>query len=1783
MLLLLAMLASVGATENLQLVFARARAGDTITIDPGIYSGTQNCSAVLSVPNVSVVGFGATWVCPKHLSILADGCTIRGMTFMNGTSGCVSVAGTGNSFLDATFVNCITPTNGGALNIQGKTTLLNNVTAVGSNALGNGGAVYAIGAVTVSSSTFSNNSAGGAGGALWMRAGVSSITGRSSMRYNKAGTNGGAVFMQDTWLRLGDDLVCEANTAANLGGCVSTTLANLSISGRAQFKGNVALQGGGVSNGGTGFYLVVENQVVFTQNSAQTGGAISARNILMRGSVLVENNSGITGAGVSNLVRGVSTITGQCIFRNNRGYSMVQLGLVAKSMGAAVYVSTLTSMYIGGSVLFDSNSADVGGAAVAITGASFRVDEDVVFRNNTATQGGAMYMTGGGSLTAPTFTTLTVTGRARIYGNRAEEGAGIYAVLTTTTIDGDVQVLENNASSTGGGVYFLQSKGTVTGRVQIRNNSALARGGGIMASSALWNGLLVLTTTSNISGNVVLSGNRAVGQGLDGDGGALASENSNLVLEGSVLIENNTAQFTGGGLVSVNAGGALIRGGVVIRGNAAQTGGGILALNAQVLVSCCVRFSNNSARMDGGAMAIQGTSVVSVVKTLVDCNLAARNGGGVFAVDGSAVQLTGGLVSGNRALSGGGLYAGGSAIINATAVVSNNWAQSGGGAAIVDSSSLWLSGSHMVNNSAASDGGGVYSLATLTMDGSSSIRAGSATRGGGVFCNGATSTLSGRIEGNQATSNGGGVFMFGAVTLGGMVRGNAAVGLGGGIFASGADARLGLVHDGSVLVENNTATSGGGLYIEEAASMTVSSEGCTCSGRGNGKCDVACLTRGCNWDDGECAAQLSAPAGQCNLDTCPLRALQDGSLSGGCYDSCLTASCDWSRLLCTPQRAQLATCPLFDLATLVSEKGYFAITAGGARRCATSECAMSPDGNPGATLGGAVSAWALDTSKAWLYVLNTTELEAISTTATLEMWVRGWVPGSPIVSSPNVDVVMQASGTLALRLPNCTELWTFAAPVGWFHLAVVIGNTSIGVFVNGLAASHSGAVCPEAALLTGSVKDQIGFVLYSKSLVQQSGLAVGRYLNGSGGGGVLLDGLRIWDRALMPAELMSGKCDQAVVCYEYGNTSVALDHGKGEATPGFVVAGLQCTLGDEGGQGWCVGPRPDLPSTGLAYDGASMAALGRKVAPMDFVAKQALFPGCAEAPIHFRANRASYGGAIYQAGCNSGLDGHGVCFLSGMSLDSGAMIVTFEGNYAQVGGGAVFTDCDTLMPTCTQMATHLMGVPGSQGRHYFRGNAAGGYGPDVATAASQLVIPGLDTSGSRVPVPYIRLPFNVTGRQYVPGQNPVDLGLVLLDGLGSVVNGGAYVLTMLLCAQSDRCDVQSALRAPAFFALEGNMARTTGVTLVCPGLDATTVFAHFYVAGTTSPFLQRTVAMQCLPCQSGQQRSHDPNMWWCASCLATQYIVDPNRDVCHKCPQGATCDGSGLVGLDGSSWVVVNNLYRLTACPAGYIVIRDDSSDCLSTTNINCKTGPELDHCFRCPGSPAPGRFSNQPAFYPGPLVSQTEAAVSSTQCLPCPLGASCELGGNSVVPLSGYWTPTSSRRAETTPVMYRCLPDLCMGDNQCQEGHTGFVCGVCQDNFTHSGNQCILCGSEESLQAGRISGVVLLVLAFLVVWFFISIRPFMDLANPPPPKDDAAEAGWIQDVAAKLKEFQLPVMMGILKILLTFYQVTSCFWTAFDVPWPRSLGNFFRGSTVTKVNIAYFVSLPTTLTPGAG
>ena len=460
---------------------------------------------------------------------------------------------------------------------------------------------------------------------------------------------------------------------------------------------------------------------------------------------------------------------------------------------------------------------------------------------------------------------------------------------------------------------------------------------------------------------------------------------------------------------------------------------------------------------------------------------------------------------------------------------------------------------------------------------------------------------------------------------------------------------------------------------------------------------------------------------------------------------------------------------------------------------------------------------------------------------------------------------------------------------------------------------------------------------------------------------VLVDEVRIWSARRSQEEISSSmliKCEMLVLrvqnlllCQEFqASSSVILDRGQGEQSNGYVMAlsSDQCTLMDHSQTfsafGWCGLSKPLLPGISVNYEPSDFDGLIHELSTKDFPAIRALppiiqasgrrlpsFSGCATHPIRFKNNKAlgGYGGAVFQSGCNTGLDAQGFCFFTGISSSSGAGLVSFENNFASAGGGAAYTDCDRILGSCSNAISQSIGVVGLQQtkipRTYFVDNAADSYGPDVATAPSQLVIPSPSSVKSlgeniyRVHVPkelHNQLQLSELTNNlfsYIPGQDPVDLALVLLDGLSQIIRGSpatplTFVLVLILCSPTEKiCNFDTALRGPVFYSFDSQTGVSSTLprqnasdsavsafqTLVCPvgsENEMQVVNLHIYLSGSVSPYLSRKVKMNCLKCRAGQSKTlsiaagSKTESWSCPSCTTGQYIIDPNLYPCRKCP-----------------------------------------------------------------------------------------------------------------------------------------------------------------------------------------------------------------------------------------------------------------------------------------------------------
>lgn len=178
-------------------------------------------------------------------------------------------------------------------------------------------------------------------------------------------------------------------------------------------------------------------------------------------------------------------------------------------------------------------SATNGGGIHAGLGSTLRLLEGTVVEQGAATAlGGGIFSRG----------SVVVTGRSRISGASAgESGGGVMMAVGTLTVSGNAVIRTNTlttANSPGGGIAASSATIVIGGSARVTGNAA-AFGGGIF----LYQSSLAIRT------NAMVALNTATGNGVspsDGGGGGVAAAASSVAISGDATIERNTV--AGGGL-----------------------------------------------------------------------------------------------------------------------------------------------------------------------------------------------------------------------------------------------------------------------------------------------------------------------------------------------------------------------------------------------------------------------------------------------------------------------------------------------------------------------------------------------------------------------------------------------------------------------------------------------------------------------------------------------------------------------------------------------------------------------------------------------------------------------------------------------------------------------------------------------------------------------------------------------------------------------------------------------------------------------------------------------------------------------------------------------------------------------------------------------------------------------------------------------------------------------------------------------------------------------------------
>lgn len=251
--------------------------------------------------------------------------------------------------------------------------------------------------------------------------------------------------------------------------------------------------------------------------------------------------------------------------------------------------------------------------------------------------------------------------------------------------------------------------------------------------------------------------------GVYADGGATVT------MAGGTIKNNNAGTFSGGVYLSGWSGAVptFNMTGGSITDNQGSNGGGVYIIYGTFNMSGTAAISNNQSANGGGGVHMYHSNFTSVVNTF---------------------NMTGGSITNNTGLTGGGVDMGGgsaSAFTMTGGTISDNKATgSGGGGMYLRKGTLSVSGTAAISDNTAENGGGVYlNGGTFDMSGTAAISGNTVSEnGGGVYVHNGTFTVSGSpvITGNTKSGNANNVYLTSDNTItvnGELTGGNNSIGV----------------------------------------------------------------------------------------------------------------------------------------------------------------------------------------------------------------------------------------------------------------------------------------------------------------------------------------------------------------------------------------------------------------------------------------------------------------------------------------------------------------------------------------------------------------------------------------------------------------------------------------------------------------------------------------------------------------------------------------------------------------------------------------------------------------------------------------------------------------------------------------------------------------------------------------------------------------------------------------------------------------------------------------------
>ncbi len=272
--------------------------------------------------------------------------------------------------------------------------------------------------------------------------------------------------------------------------------------------------------------------------------------------------------------------------------------------------------------------------------------------------------------------------------------------------------------------------------------------------------------------------------------GAICSNKAHVFVFHSQFRDNYVNHSMGQAAVIYSLSGNINISNTLLTHNSAHNGGVICSERGDVHISNSF-LRENSARFNGGAIYTVFGNVNIYYSNLT--NNVASMGGAIHTLSGE-IDIFESYLTSNRAEDGGAIYSSG-ALVNITkTTIANNSAQSDGGALRFTSGSAYFLGVTLTNNTAR-NGGAIASLKIAELN-----------------------LTNCTVSHNSAHSDGGAIDVISCnVYLSSTTLSNNRAHRGGAIYAK-SSATISITHSSkNVIIVNNTAMSGGGIYLTTSA------------------------------------------------------------------------------------------------------------------------------------------------------------------------------------------------------------------------------------------------------------------------------------------------------------------------------------------------------------------------------------------------------------------------------------------------------------------------------------------------------------------------------------------------------------------------------------------------------------------------------------------------------------------------------------------------------------------------------------------------------------------------------------------------------------------------------------------------------------------------------------------------------------------------------------------------------------------------------------------------------